>query len=192
MSIRKFNPKHVEHLENPERAENMDFDKLFSDIGITEGQTIADIGAGTGFYAIPLARKVGVVGKVYAVDISSEMLEHLSDKLEKEGLSNVETVLSKEKEIDIANGSADVVFMANVLHELKGIGTLNECLRILKDSGRFMVIDWDKISGGHGPPKFIRLKKEKAIIKCEKIGFRFVREFNTGNDKYGLIFSRSN
>lgn len=190
MAFKKFNPKHADHLDNAERKKNVDFEKLFSEIGITHGNIIADIGAGTGFYSIPLSKAVGPHGKIYAVDMLQEMLDRINIKIIDEKIENIVLVLSMENKIKIDNSSIDMVFTSSVFHEMRGTGTLNEIQRILKPGGKFIVIDWKKKSKG-GPPSFIKKKPSQVIMKCKKSGFEFVREFDTSSkNKYGLIFNR--
>jgi len=190
MAFKKFNPKHAEHLDNADRKENTDFDKLFSNIGISQGQFIADVGAGTGFFSVPLSGAVGPNGKVYAVDMVEEMLDRINSKIAEDGIENIITVLSQENKISIDDSGIDLVFTSAVFHEMRGMGTLNEILRILRPGGKFIVIDWKKKSKG-GPPFFIKKKESQVIDICKKMGFRFERDFDSGStNKYGLIFTK--
>ena len=190
MAFKKFNPKHAEHLDRPDRMQNVDFDRLFSDIGVLQGQIIADIGAGTGFFSVPLARAVGSHGKVFAVDMAQEMLDRINAKVVEHGLENIVPVLSSEDRIDIGDSTVDLVFTSSVFHEMRGQGTLNEIRRILKPGGRFIVIDWKKKSKG-GPPGFIKKTEGQVIKKCGKSGLEHTGDFETGMpNKYGLIFQK--
>ncbi len=190
MGFKKFNPKHAGHLDNDERKKNTDFEKLFSRIGIAQGQYIADVGAGTGFFSMPLSQAVGPHGKVYAIDVSQKMLDKINVKINDEGIENVVPVLSREVEIPIEESTIDIVFTSAVFHEMRGSGTINEIRRILKPGGKFIVIDWKKKSKG-GPPSFIKKKESQVIEKCKKSALEFDREFDSRDpNKYGLIFNR--
>lgn len=190
MVFKKFNPKHAGHLDNDERKKNTDFEKLFSQIGIAQGQHIADVGAGTGFFSMPLSQAVGPHGKVYAVDVAQEMLDKINTKIIDEGIENIVPVLSQEVEIPIEESTIDIVFTSAVFHEMRGSGTINEIHRILKPGGKFIVIDWKKKSKG-GPPSFIKKKESQVIEKCKKFDLKFEREFDSKNsNKYGLIFRK--
>jgi ubiquinone/menaquinone biosynthesis C-methylase UbiE len=106
MHDKKFNPENLERLDRPERHESTDFNNLLIQLEIDTGQVIADIGAGVGFYSIPFAKKAE---KVYAVDISQDMLDYLNNKLEKGQIENVKTILSTEEKIDISDDSVDLM-----------------------------------------------------------------------------------
>ena len=188
MHDKKFNPEHLERLDSPERHERMDFDNIILQLEIDSGQTIADIGAGIGFFSIPFAKKAE---RVYAVDISQDMLDYLNKKLTSQKIDNVESILSTEKKIEISDDSVDLVWMSSVFHELDGSGTLDEVTRILKPGGRFAILDFKKIHEENGPSFNHRIDKPDAIETCINAGFNFVREFDTGSSsKYGLIFSK--
>ncbi len=190
---RKFDPGGKEKLDRPERKKLLDPDKIIPDLGISGGQTIADIGAGTGFFSIPFSEHVGIGGKIYSIDISQDMLDAVSQKKNSGNISNIETVLSSEDRIPLESEIADMAFMCTVLHELDGAGTLSEAHRILKKGGRLAIIDWQKVNGEAvmGPPEWHRLSMKEAIKKCEDAGFCFVKEFIVGPEHYGLIFHKA-
>lgn len=192
MPGKKFDDSHADHLDRPDRGKDIDWNYLFSELGLSEGQTLADIGAGTGFYSVPFARAIGGPGggdgKVYAVDISETMLARIRAKMEKEGISNINPVLSSENSIPVADECCDIAFMASVFHELNGDGTLNEARRILKTGGKLAVIDWKKVEEETGPPVQHRMDPEEVVGICTGHGFKFSRDFDAGKSFYGLIF----
>ena len=188
MHEKKFDPQNIECLDRPELYQNMNFDNLILQLEISSIQTIADIGSGTGFFSIPFAEKAE---KVHAVDISQEMLDYLSKKLDSQKINNIEIVLSTEEEINVPDEFIDLAWMSSVFHELDGSGTLDEVMRILKPGGRFAIMDFKKIHEEDGPPYGHRIAKPDAIGTCINAGFNFVREFETGSkSKYGLIFRK--
>ena len=188
MHDKKFNPEHLKRLDSPERHQKMDFDNIILQLEIDSTQTIADIGAGIGFFSIPFAK---TAEKVYAVDINQDMLDYLNNKLASQEINNIQSILSTEEKIEISDNSVNLVWMSSVFHELEGHGTLNEVTRILKPGGRFAILDFKKIHEDDGPSYNHRIDKPDAIETCVNAGFNFVREFDTGSQsKYGLIFSK--
>lgn len=187
----KFNPKWLEVLDSPKRFEWMRPDKIVRQIGLAKGMVAMDVGAGTGFFAFPMAEVVGEQGKVLAVDIMQEMLDILKKRIAEKGCKNVEPVLSTEERIEVPDDTADLALIVDVLHELEGLNTLNEIRRILKPGGKFVVIDWRKKFELKGPPRFIRLKIPKAKEKVESAGFVFESEFTPTDSHYGLIFIKN-
>jgi len=153
---------------------------------VKPGWRIADIGAGIGYFTLPAARLVGPRGRVYAVDLSAEMLEDLQAKLAANHVTNVETLLSTEDRVPLADRSVDFAFLACVLHELSGPGTLLECRRILRPSGRLGVVDWKKIDQEEGPPREHRLDEAEAAAVLRDAGLEPLRTFDAGPYHYGI------
>lgn len=182
----KFDPAGRSHLDSEERRIYLDPDTILEAFRVDAGLRMADVGAGIGFFARPAARRVGPKGRVYAVDLSSEMLEDLRVQREKEGLRNLELSLSTEDRIPLPDGSVDFAFLACVLHELAGAGTLLECRRILTSRGRLGVVDWKKIDQAEGPPREHRLDVGEANAFLTEAGFTPTRTFEAGPYHYGI------
>ncbi len=182
----KFDPEGRRHLDSEERRGYLDPDAILEAFQVKVGTRMADIGAGVGFFTLPASRRVGPKGRVYAIDLSSEMLEDLQTKLEKEKLANVETYLSTEDRIPLGDASIEFAFLACVLHELAGAGTLLECRRVLKPTGRLGVVDWKKIDQEEGPPKEHRLDEVEATAILREAGFAPTQTFEAGPYHYGI------
>jgi ubiquinone/menaquinone biosynthesis C-methylase UbiE len=182
----KFDPAHRAGLDSPQRKAYLDAERILQQIGLKAGERVADIGAGTGFFAIPAARIVGPSGHVFAIDLASPMLADLRAKIAKTRLSNLEVVRSVEEHVPVPDHSVDRVLMACVLHELDGPGTLHEARRILAARGRLAVVDWKKIDQEEGPPREHRLDEREAAAFLESAGFQVVRPFEAGPYHYGI------
>ena len=108
---------------------------------VQEGQTILDYGCGTGDFTVPAARKVSETGKVYALDYFPRQLEIVTGRSEKEGLTNIETILSDGK-TGLPDECIDVIWMCDVLHEIKERRTvLEELHRVLRWGGVLAIHD---------------------------------------------------
>ncbi len=174
------------YLDSEERKSYLDPRAILRACGVTTGMRIADIGTGTGFFALPAAELVGPTGHVDAVDLSAVMLEDLQAKLARAPRENVTAVLSTEDRIPLGDRSVDLAFMACVLHELDGPATLLECRRILRRTGRLAVIDWKKEDMEFGPPKEHRLDESEAQAVLADAGFSLARTFQAGPYHYGI------
>ncbi len=182
----KFDVAHRAYLDSEERRSYLDVPRILRAFAVRPGMRVADVGSGTGFFAIPAAAIVGPRGRVYAVDLSAEMLEDLQAKLTRIPERNVEAVRSTEDRIPLADASVDFVFMACVLHELDGPGTLREARRVLTPDGRLGIVDWKKEDTEFGPPKAHRLDEEEARAVLSDAGFEPVRTFEAGAHHYGI------
>ncbi len=161
--MHKFNPEHIGRLLREDRLGKVTPERLLRSLGLKEGDTLADVGCGPGFFTIPAARIVGPEGTVYAIDTQQEMLESLK---ERNPPPNVVPVKSGEHSMPIEGGSADMALAAYVLHEAEDKALfLSEVKRILRKGGKAVIIDWKKQSEEHGPPV------EERITEGEAEGF---------------------
>jgi ubiquinone/menaquinone biosynthesis C-methylase UbiE len=123
--------------ENPSKAVNL--------LGLQPGQTVADVGAGVGYWSFLLASQVGRQGKVFATDIQPEMLRLLRKRIEKAGVTNIETVLGSETGTGLPDGSADMVLLVDVYHEFsQPQQMLRSIRRTLKADGRLVLLEFRK------------------------------------------------
>ena len=168
----------------PERREWQSVEDFFKVAKPKENETWADIGAGPGYFTLPLAKKVQ---KVYCVDTSDFMLERCLERARKEGILNVEPVKCSEEKIPLENKSVDVSLLANVFHELeKPKEFMEEVRRITRD--RIIVIDWHPVPSPAGPPLEDRIPKEKVLEFMEKQDFELLIDSDLYPYHYFLVF----
>lgn len=182
----KFDAAHRAYLDSEERRSYLDPPAILRAFAVRAGMRLADVGSGTGFFALPAAAIVGPKGRVFAVDLSAEMLEDLRGKLRRAPERNVEAVRSTEDRIPLPDASVDFVLMACVLHELDGPATLLEARRILGPGGRLGIVDWKKEETEFGPPKAHRLDEDEARAVLSDAGFEPLRTFEAGAHHYGI------
>lgn len=185
----KFDVKKAEILDNQDRKQFLNPDSILDRIGLEREMVLADLGCGTGFFTIPASLRVK---KVYALDVQREMLDILQDKIKKQKLANIETILSEESSIPLPDSSVDVLLMANVFHELEDRSAiLEEGKRILSSRGKLAIVDWKKIEMDFGPPVEERLAEEEVISICEDSSFEFAERSDAGPYNYLLVFDRT-
>lgn len=162
---------------------------------LEEGMHVADLGAGTGAYTIPIAKQVGDTGKVYAVEVQKELLSNISSLAEQSNIHNMETVwgnIELRGGTKIADHSVDYVILANILFQVEDKqGTVDEVKRIVKLQGRVLVVDWKSSFNGMGPQSDMIISAEKARELFESAGFTFERTITTGSQHYGFIVIRN-
>jgi ubiquinone/menaquinone biosynthesis C-methylase UbiE len=165
--------------------------KIIEQARIEPGQHVADLGAGAGFYSLPLARTVGPYGRVYAVEIQDSLLTSFSSTAQSEGLGNIEVIWGDVEEIGgskLGNASVDVVVIANTMFQVSNKKIfLDEACRILKQDGKIIFVDWTDSHGGLGPSPDLVFPKEEALALFKESGLTITREIDAGEHHYGMI-----
>jgi ubiquinone/menaquinone biosynthesis C-methylase UbiE len=143
-------------------------------MNVHSGQTVADVGAGTGYFSLPLADAVGLQGKVYAVDAQNEMLALLKQKLDEAAILNVELIHAEAVSTGLPQCSCDLFFAANVWHEFDDrAAVLKEAARVLKVGGQIAILDWRTDAPPEpGPPLDHRLDSSNAADALRSLGFQ--------------------
>ena len=187
---RLFPPEKIDILERP--REWQDIDEIMYRMRIRKGDVVADIGAGSGYFTIPLAVKVGAEGGVYAEDIQKEMTDYISQKVKKLRLTNIRVILGKVENPLIPNNSLNYAFIANTYHALaKPILLLKNLKKDLRSHGKLVIIDWDPRKDPlFGPPKEVKVPVDTVIKEVEGVGFKFIEKHDYMPYHYFLIFKR--
>jgi len=157
------------------------------------GMTVADFGAGSGAYALALAKIIGPEGRVYAIDIQKELLARLAREAGELHLRNLEVIrgdLEHAHGSTLADESVDFVLIANLLFQTSAKYTLVcEAKRILKTGGKVALVDWSGSFGGLGPKPDQVLPPAEAKKIFAEAGLTFLTDFPAGDQHYGLMFN---
>ena len=148
-------------------------------IGLKPGQSVADVGAGTGLFIPLLAEEVGSKGVVYAVDISPRFIEHIQKKVAAANLNQVKMVLSNERSIALPPASVDVVFASDAYHHFVHYQDMLASIgRALKPGGQFIVVDFDLESKAlpSSMIEHVGKSKEEFTRQIEEAGFERVED----------------
>jgi ubiquinone/menaquinone biosynthesis C-methylase UbiE len=173
MNDKRFNPSLAHRLDDPARLLWLPPDEVIATLRLRPDELVADIGAGTGYFTLPLSRVLGPKGKVWAVDAQEEMLSLLKEKLDLLGVSNVKPVCAEGDRTGIPNATCTVAFLANVWHEFEDrTAVLRESQRILSPGGRVAILDWrTDVDPAHGPPLAHRIAPADAVKEMRLAGF---------------------
>jgi SAM-dependent methyltransferase len=154
-------------LESPDRAAWQKPELIMDALRIAEKASVADIGAGAGFFTVRLARRVGPNGIVYAEDIQQPMLESIKRRVRGEGLNNVVTRLGTPTDANLPKGALDAVLVVDVYQEVEEkisrIRLLQHLAETLKPNGRIGIVNYKPGEGGPGPD----LRLEQSVVEAE-------------------------
>ena len=132
-------------LERPERETEENVEGALNAIGLKPGMSVAEVGAGTGYVSLRMAKRVGPAGRVYATDVQPAMLDLLRQNAAKAGIRNVRTILGSEADPKLPAGQLDLVILVDVYHEFSQPQRMLQGIRAaLKPDGRLVLLEYRK------------------------------------------------
>jgi ubiquinone/menaquinone biosynthesis C-methylase UbiE len=182
----------IERFES-EGREAFDFRKeIVAALGLSPGQTVADVGAGTGLFVPLLAEAVGAEGKVYAVDIAPRFIRHIEARAKQAGLTQVHTVLSTERSIRLPANSLDLIFTCDAYHHFVHYQDMLASMRqALKPGGRLVIVEFD-IEAPALPAQMrqhVGRTKQDFSQQIRAAGFAFAEDLTLDEMKTNFIYS---
>jgi len=182
--------ENVEFFNRPERAAEERTDDLIAALEIPEEATVADIGAGTGYFTWRLAQRVGPRGKVIAVDIQQSMLDLAAATVKQHRLDNVQFVRGGARDPNLQPRSVDVVFIAHSYHEFADPETMMEAVRrSLKPGGRLVIVEYAKEKRLAPASPLHKMSFDEIRSEIEPMGFELDRMLDFLPTQHGLIFT---
>jgi ubiquinone/menaquinone biosynthesis C-methylase UbiE len=177
-------------FEAPERSIWQKPAEVIGALNVQREDRVADIGAGTGYFTLPLARAVGEDGCVFAVDSEPGMIRYLEKRIEKEHAPMVRPILAKHGR-GVALEALDLAFSCNTYHHLEDrIEYWSRFGRLLKPDGRVAIVDWTKRPMPLGPPKEMRLSAHQVSVEMRSAGFSLEQRETFLPHQYFLVFRK--
>jgi len=188
----KFDVTKRRKLNSEERRRILPPIETLKKMGLLEGDIIADIGCGIGYFTFPASGIVGPKGLVYAMDISPEMLVDVEKKVSEQGILNIRTIQTEENDFKVTEETVTYAFISNVLHELMNpAGFLQEIKRLLSPNGRVGVLEWRKAETGYGPPVDHRLDIKEVKQMFEDLEFKNIQGIEIGEHFYSVTAQKN-
>lgn len=188
---RLFPPQDLGLLEAPDRDEWQRPHQILDALGVADASVVADVGAGSGWFTVRLARRVGPNGRVYAQDVQLEMLNATSRRVRREGLANVAPILGRGSDPGLPAGALDAALAVDVLHEIEDRVTFLANLgRALKPGGLIGIVDFKPGGAGPGPDADERVLPEQVEADAARAGLVLKRRETFLPFQYFLIFGR--
>jgi predicted methyltransferase len=181
-------------IDSQERAERESWQKpdaVVEALSLKNGDVVADIGAGTGYFARRFARAVAPDGRVYAVDVAADVLAYLQQQATKDGLRNLSTIVSREDDPLLPRNSVDLAFFCDTTHHIANrIAFYRRMATGLKQHGRLAIVDYPP-GGDHAPHAADQLvPRTQAIAEAEEAGFKLVQDLHFLPRQYFLVFEK--
>jgi len=174
-------------FDSPGRDERLQVNRVMDILGITSGKMVADIGAGSGWFTVRAARRVGDGGIVYAVDINPESIQYIANRAQNEQLKNVKTILGKADNPLLPAASVDSVLLLKTYHEVaEPIALLQNLRASLRPGAKIGIIDRNGNGENHG------VGREVVLREAAQAGYRLLKQYDfVKGDKmdYFLVFT---
>ena len=160
-------------FDSPGRDERLQINRVMDILGITPGKKVADIGAGSGWFTVRAARRVGEGGTVYAVDINPEAIRYVDDRARKEKLRNVKTILGKADDPLLPAGTVDAVLLLKTYHEVaEPVALLRNLRGALRSGAKVGIIDRNGNGEDHG------VGREVVLREATQAGYRLLDQYD--------------
>jgi len=174
-------------FDSPGREQKLHIDRVMDILGLAPGKAVADIGAGSGWFTVRAAQRVGPSGAVYAVDINPEAIYYIDQRIRKESLTNVRTALSTPDDPKVPKESVNAVLLLKTYHEVADPVALLEHLRpALKPGARLGIIDKNGDAANHG------VSQKIVVNEAARAGYHLVDTYDFVKDDgmdYFLVFA---
>jgi len=178
--------QYIAAMDKPDRV--LKIDEVIEKLKLKPGDIVADIGAGSGVFSIPMAKAIAPNGILYAVDIDQKMLDYVATRAKKEGITNLRTVLGEYDDPKLPVKDADVAFFHRVLHMIEHRQIyVNATAKYLKPDGRFVVIDKNREDS---PESWMWLNQSDVDTWMAAISFYPAEKFAVFDDRYFVSYQR--
>jgi predicted methyltransferase len=179
---------YIAALEDPKRDAYQKPHEVMQALAVKPGEVIADIGAGSGYFSVRLAHHVGPTGRIYAVDVSPDMIRHLHARVRDMGLLNVSPILSLAND-PLLPQPVDRFVIVDAWHHIEDqAGYLALMKKHLKPGGQVVMIDFHKRELPVGPPMAMKIARDDLLAQMRKHGFELAAEHTFLPYQYFLVF----
>lgn len=181
---------YIAFLDDPVRDAYQKPHEVMAALGLREGEIVADIGAGSGYFTFRLARHVGDKGKVYAVDTNPDMIIHINRRIRDMQVKNVVALLAASDDPLLMDASIDRFFICDTWHHISSKEQYLALMkRMLKPGGQIIMIDFQKKELPVGAPMEMKIAREDLIRQMEANGFKIAQEHTFLPYQYFLVFT---
>ena len=180
---------YIAALEDPNRENYQKPNDVLDALALKPGEVVADIGAGSGYFTVRFSNALKESGKVYAVDVSQDMIDYMNRRFQETNARNVTTVMAAADDPRLPDASVDRIFICDTWHHIENRSQyITRLKRALRAGGQIIMIDFQKRDLPVGPPIDMKIAREDLIQEMESSGFRLVQEHAFLPYQYFLVF----
>jgi ubiquinone/menaquinone biosynthesis C-methylase UbiE len=180
--------QYIDRMNAESRASDLKVDEVIAKLGLKPGDIVADIGSGSGAFSIPMAKAIAPNGILYAEDIDKDLLAYVADRAQKEGVTNIRTVLGVYDDPKLPVRNVDVAFFHRVLHMIEHRQLfVNNTAPYLKPDGRIVIIDKNPEDS---PNSWMWLRQSDVDTWMAALSFYPAEKYAVFDDKYFVVYQR--
>ncbi len=179
--------EYIDSMERPGRVKSLKVDEVLAKLELKPGDIVADVGSGAGGFSIPMAKAIAPNGTLYAVDIDQEMLDYVTAKAKKEGLTNVVTILGEYDDPKLPVKNVNVAFFHRVLHMIEHRQTyVNATAKYMAPDGKIVIIDKNR----EDSENWMWLQQSDVDTWMAALSFYPAQKFGVFDDRYFVVYQR--
>jgi ubiquinone/menaquinone biosynthesis C-methylase UbiE len=181
----------IKMLDSPERLAGLQIDEILGKLQLKSGDVVADLGAGTGAFSLPMARAVGPGGRVYAVEVEQGLVDYMRDKAEAQKATNLAPVLGQFTDPALPTRDVDLAFFHDALHHIADrTGYLAQLVKYLKPTARVAIVEMDPVKGPHRNDPTLQITKDQLNAWLATLGYKPQQVVDISETKWLAVYGR--
>lgn len=181
----------IKMLDSPERIAGLQVEEIVGRLALQPGAVVADLGAGTGVFSVPIARAVGPGGVVYAVEVEQGLVDYMADKARRQGVPNLKPILGRFEDPALPARDVDVAFFHDALHHIADrTGYLRALTGYLKPGARIAMVEMDPVKGPHRNDPALQITKEQLHGWMAALGYHPITLADLSETKWFVVYGR--
>jgi ubiquinone/menaquinone biosynthesis C-methylase UbiE len=181
----------IKMLDSPERIAGLQIGEILGKLQLKHGDVVADLGAGTGAFSLPMARAVGPGGKVYAVEVEQGLVDYMAAKAQAEKVTNLTPVLGQFTDPALPSRDVDLAFFHDALHHIADrTGYLAQLVKYLKPTASIAIVEMDAVKGPHRNDPSLQVTKDQLNTWMAALGYRPRQAADLSETKWLAVYAR--